>query len=163
MDILQPNGQEQSFRGYLGGYSFWDSTASGPAELSHPQRQEFAGGVGTYSSPITLAVGHVSQGNETLLDFPAGTRFYLPRLRKYAIVEDICFDGESPQDSTCHAGKIGLPWLVLYVDGIGMQEESVACIEKITGIQTFIMDPGPNHSVVVGELTQSGCNTYPDL
>jgi len=161
--LLQPTGQEQSFRGYLSSYSFWDNELSGAAALSHPQRREFAGGVGTYSNPVTLAVGHVLQGSEAILDFPAGTRFYLPRLRKYAISEDICRDADDSQASACHFGKNGLPWLYIYIDGNGMRDETTNCARKITGIQTFVMDPGPNYSVVVGEITQSGCNTFPDL
>ncbi len=163
VEITQPTGQEQSFRGYLTGYSVWDTTPATIPELSHSRRQELAGGVGTYSNPITLAVAGVLQGYETVLDIPAGTRFYLPRLRKYAIIEDICGDISNTQDAGCAAGKDGLPWLEIYIDGIGMEEETAGCAKKISRIQTFVMDPAPNHSVVVGEITQSGCNTYPDL
>lgn len=163
-EIIVSNGQEQTFRGYLTGYSFWDNTPPASAHISHPHIHEFAGGVGTYSNPITIAVGHVKQGIQDTLDFTEGTRFYLPHLRKYAIVEDTCGDGNAPQDGPCHTGKDGLPWLDIYVDGVGMDEDAaIACMEKITDVQTFIMDPSPNYSVVVGELTQSGCYTFPDL
>jgi len=163
VEIAQPTGLEQSFRGVLTGYSFWDTTPANIPEISHSQRQELAGGVGTYSNPITLAVAGGLQSNETVLAVPAGTRFYLPRLRKYAIIEDICGDISDTQNPECAAGKGGLPWMEIYIDGRGMEEQSVACAKKISGIQTFVMDPGPNRSVVVGEITQSGCNTYPDL
>ncbi len=161
--LLQPNGLEQSFRGYLTGYSFQDIDVLEIVENSHPHGHEIAGGVGTFSDPITLAVGQTAQGVEFTLDFPAGTRFYLPKLRKYAMVETICRDRIISQTGGCNIGKQGLPWLVIYVDGIGMAENATACASKISGIQTFVMDPGPNRSVVVGELTQSGCFTYPDL
>ncbi|MBL4806027.1 MAG: hypothetical protein JKY31_01910 [Rhodobacteraceae bacterium] len=155
--------QVTSFRGYLTGYSYWDNTPPGSAAISNPQIHEFAGGVGTYFDPITIAVGHVIDGAD-VLDFPAGTRFYLPHLRKYAIVEDTCGDGDSPQDGPCHIGKDGLPWLDIYVDGATSDAARAdACSEKITTIQTFVVNPGPNHSVVVGALTESGCYTFPDL
>lgn len=163
VEIPQPTGLEQSFRGYLGGYSFWDVSPANTPEISHPTQHDLAGGVGTYSNPITLAVAGVLQGTETVLAVPAGTRFYLPRLRKYAIIEDICGDISNTQDAGCAAGKDGLPWMEIYIDGMGMEEQSAACAKKISGIQTFVMDPGPNQSVVVGEITQSGCNIYPDL
>ena len=158
------NGQEQSFRGYVTGYSFWDNTPEQSAEISHPIIHELAGGVGTYTDPLTIAVGFMKTDQVDILDFPAGTRFYMPRLRKYAIVEDTCGDGNTPQDGPCHIGYDGMPWLDIYVDGSDLEkEESEACMTKITGIQTLIMDPSPNHAVVVGDLTQSGCFTFPDL
>ncbi len=163
-NLLVPNGVEQTFRGYLTGYSYWDNTPPGSSEISHPVLHDVAGGVGTYRDPITLAVGHVISGNDDILDFPAGTRFYLPHLRKYAIVEDTCSDGPNPQNGSCHSGKDGLPWLNIYVDGAQTtQEVAAACFNKITNIQTFIMDPGPNYTVWVGELSESGCQVFPDL
>ena len=43
---------------------------------------EVAGGVGTYQDPVTFA------SDPDL--YPAGTKIYLPYLKKYAIMEDVC-------------------------------------------------------------------------
>lgn len=160
-ELPVPNGQPQELQVYLTGYSFWDNTPPGTVEISHPARHRHAGGMGTFSNPITLAVGHQIIDGEDVLDIPAGTVFYLPRLRKYAIVEDSCGDGPTPQDGPCHVGYQGLPWLDIYVDGVSAaKRETEACMNKITGIQTVIMTPGPNMSVVVGPVTEGGCFVF---
>ncbi|MBL1437581.1 MAG: hypothetical protein COB08_015440 [Rhodobacteraceae bacterium] len=162
-ELPLPNGQPQALQAYLTGYSFWDNTPPGTVEISHPVRHRFAGGMGTFSNPITLAVGHRIISGEDILDFPAGTLFYLPRLRKYAMVEDTCGDGPSPQDGPCHTGKKSLIWLDIYVDGVSVDKaESEACMNKITGVQPVVMDPGPNMSVVVGPITEGGCFVFPN-
>ncbi len=158
-----PVGEAASFQAYVTGYSYWDNTPAGTVDISHPVRHRFAGGLGTYSNPITLAVGHQILNGEDVLDFPAGTKFYLPRLRKYAIVEDTCGDGPQPQNGPCHIGYQGLPWLDIYVDGVSSDKDVVdECMAKITAIQTVIIDPGPNLSVVVGPVTEGGCFVFPD-
>ncbi len=162
-DIPERNGQPQDMQAYVTGYSYWDNTPSGTVEISHPVRHRFAGGMGTFSNPVTLAVGHRIVDGEDILDFPAGTLFYLPRLRKYAIVEDTCGDGPTPQGGPCHTGKNGLIWLDIYVDGISVDKaESDACMRAITGAQPVVLDPGPNMSVVVGPVTEGGCFIFPD-
>ena len=158
-----PTDEAASFQAYVTGYSYWDNTPPRTVEISHPVRHRFAGGMGTYSNPVTLAVGHRIIDGENLLDFPPGTRFYLPRLRKYAIVEDTCGDGPAPQNSPCHIGYQGVPWLDIYVDGVSSDKLAVdECIKKISGIQTVIINPPPNLSVVVGPVTEGGCFVFPD-
>ncbi len=162
-ELPERNGQPQALQAYVTGYSYWDNTPPGTVEISHPVRHRFAGGMGTFSNPVTLAVGHQIIDGEDILDFPAGTLFYLPRLRKYAIVEDTCGDGPTPQDGPCHTGKKGLIWLDIYVDGISADKaESDACMKAITGAQPVVLDPGPNMSVVVGPITEGGCFIFPD-
>jgi len=161
--ILTPTGQPQAFQAYVTGYSYWDNTPLGTVDISHPSRHQFAGGMGTFSNPITLAVGHQIIDGENILDIPVGTVLYLPRLRKYAVVEDTCGDGPQPQDGPCHSGNNGLIWLDIYVDGISSgKAESDACMVTITGAQPVVMEPGPNMSVVVGPVTEAGCFTFPD-
>lgn len=162
-ELPVPNGQPQHMQVYLTGYSYWDNTPPSTVDISHPIRHRFAGGMGTYSNPITLAVGHQIIDGEDILDIPPGTLFYLPRLRKYAMVEDTCGDGPNPQEIACHIGKNGLIWLDIYVDGISVEQvASDACMQDITGIQPVVMDPGPNMSVVVGPVTEGGCFIFPD-
>ena len=158
-----PTGQPQALQAYVTGYSYWDNTPPSTVEISHPVRHRFAGGMGTFSNPVTMAIGHQIIDGEDILDIPAGTLFYLPRLRKYAIIEDTCGDGPSPQDGPCHIGKKGLVWLDIYVDGISADKAvSDTCMSAITGVQPVVMDPGPNMSVVVGPVTEGGCFIFPD-
>ena len=156
-----PNGQPQTLQVYLTGYSFWDNTPPGTVDISHPVLHRFAGGMGTFSNPITLAVGHRIEMGEDIPDIQPGTVFYLPALRKYAIVEDTCGDGLTPQNEPCHIGHNGHLWLDIYVDGASsLKQESESCMAKITGLQPAIMDPAANNSVVVGPITEGGCYVF---
>ena len=148
----------QKFSVYLTGYSFWDNTPPGSAAIARPVIRQRAGGSGTYSDPITIAVGHSFATGRQELDFPAGTRFYFPALRRYAIVEDVCGDGPSPQNGPCHVGYNGMPWLDIYVDGSGAGPHAAnACMRQITGIHEVIVAPPKGSPVVAGPLTESGC------
>src|SRR4051812_14948385 len=100
---------------YTTAYSYFDNTPHGSADISHPVLHRKAGGTGTYTDPITIAVGHVykdrygriasrSSTTQDILDYPAGTRMYLPDVRRYAIVEDTCGDGGRPDLVPCHRG-----------------------------------------------------------
>lgn len=158
-----PTGQPQTLQAYITGYSYWDNTPPGTVNISHPVRHRFAGGMGTFSNPITLAVGHRMVEGEDVPDIPPGTVFYLPQLRKYAVVEDTCGDGPNPGLGPCHIGYRGHIWLDIYVDGArAPKEESENCMAKITAIQPVVMDPGPNYSVVVGPITEGGCYVFPN-
>ena len=156
-----PRNGESSFNIYLTGYSYWDNTPPGSAEISKPVIHRKAGGKGTFSDPITIAVGHTIIGSRQTLDYKAGTRFYLPGLRKYVIVEDVCGDGRRPQDGPCHTGRNGLPWLDIYVDGRRSASGSATqCARRITSVQKIIMNPGRDYPVVSGPLTETGCQIF---
>ena len=127
----QPNGSMQV---YLTGYSYWDNTPRGSAQIARPVVHRQAGGIGTYSDPITVAVGHSKSAGRSRMDFPTGTRFYFPNLQKYGIVEDLCGDGPRPQNGPCHSGYRGLAWLDIYVGGRSTGEAaSNQCMRSITG------------------------------
>src|SRR5690606_21632608 len=57
-------------RAYITGYSYFDNTPPGSAVVSHPVLHTVAGGQGTYDDPITVAVGHVREDGDDLLDWP---------------------------------------------------------------------------------------------
>lgn len=157
-----PEGAERGkqFDIYLTGYTWWDNTPPGSAEIARPVLRQRAGGTGTWKNPITIAVGHRIENGRQTLDFPAGTRFYLPRLRKYAIVEDVCGDGASPQDGPCHTGYKGYPWLDIWIGGKSAgAEASDACARRITAVQPVILDPPNNLPVEKGEIA-SGCRIF---
>lgn len=149
---------EQSFNAYITGYSYWDNTPRGSTAIARPVIHRRAGGVGTYRNPVTIAVGHVIEGGRQTLDYPAGTRFYLPQLQRYAIVEDVCGDGHRPQDGPCHSGYRGHPWLDIYIDGRRAgQEAANACAYRLTGVQQIVINPRRGYPVNSGPITESGC------
>ncbi|MEZ5912737.1 MAG: hypothetical protein R3D84_11375 [Paracoccaceae bacterium] len=152
---------ERAFTAYVTGYGFWDNTPPGSAAIAKPVLHRQAGGVGSYDDPITLAVGHVIEGGRQTLDYPAGTRFYFARLRKYAIVEDVCGNGHRPQDGPCHTGHRGHPWLDIYVGGARVSaRETTACAERITSLQPVIVNPRRGYPTEHGEIAGSGCRLY---
>ena len=59
-------------------------TWQGHSRHTNAQGDPVAGGVGSFDDPITVAA---SQGNSVL---PPGSLLYLPGLKKYFLVEDIC-------------------------------------------------------------------------
>ena len=146
---------------YLTGYSFWDNTPPGSAAIARPVLHKRAGGDGTYKDPITIAVGHRIEDGVQSLDFEPGTRFYLPELMKYAIVEDVCGDGPQPQLGPCHIGHKGHPWLDIYVGGRSITpEQAEACMRSITGVQKALIHPARGYAVKKGEIAQSNCAEF---
>lgn len=152
---------DRSFPVYLTGYSYWSNTPAASAAIARPVIHSHAGGTGSFDDPLTIAVGHSIWGQTQRLDYPAGTRFYFARLRKYAIVEDVCGDGPSPQATGCHVGHAGVPWLDIYVGGEGASASAAyACASKITSVQAAIRNPPRGLPVDVGPLTETGCRTF---
>ena len=146
---------------YVTGYSYWDNTPAGSAQISNPVIHQTAGGTGTYADPITLAVGHSIINGKDILDYPAGTKFYFPYLEKYAIVEDTCGDGSTPQNGPCHTGYQGHVWVDLYVDGANVsQSVSNTCMDNITDIHNIIENPASTYTVLTGSVTGSGCKIF---
>ncbi len=155
------SGSEKPFTAYITGYSYWDNTPPGSAAIARPVIHRQAGGTGTYADPITLAVGHVVDEAGQWLDYPAGTRFYLAHIRKYAIVEDVCGDGDHPQYGPCHTGHNGHPWLDIYVGGAEAgKAASQGCARRITAVEVVVRDPAPDYPVDIGAIAESGCRIY---
>jgi hypothetical protein len=155
------SGAEITFSAYLTGYSDGDNTPPGSDEISNPVVHQKAGGTGTYQDPVTVAVGHVIQNGTDTLDHAPGTIFYLSFLRKYAVVEDTCGDGNRPQNEPCHVGYRGHPWLDLYVGG-GTTSRShlTRCMNSITAIREVIQNPAPDYPVEAGGIARSGCRQF---
>jgi hypothetical protein len=155
---------ETRISAYVTGYSYWDNTPPGSSAISHPRVHTVAAGVGTYADPITVAVGHDLSDGSDRLDWPAGTRFYLPYLQRYFVVEDTCGDGSAPEQGPCHTGypSPATTWLDVWVGGRNAdQQASDECMSAITGVHTAIKDPRPDHPVSRGELTDN-CATHPE-
>lgn len=142
---------------YTTGYTWFDNTPPGSATISHPQLHRRAGGDGTYDDPITMAVGHSLASGTDELDLPAGTRAYVPHVRRYFIVEDTCGDGRTPQHHGCH-DLSGAPdgatlWVDLYVGGdMNDDKRDVQhCAGRVTDgdqeLHTVVLDPRPDYPV----------------
>lgn len=154
-------GVEKRMTAYLTGYGYWDNTPPGSAEISKPVLHRKAGGKGTFRDPVTIAVGHTIIGNRQTLDYAPGTKFYIERLRKYAIVEDVCGDGRKPQNGPCHTGYKGNPWLDIYIGGARHDANATeACARRITALHKMIINPKPDYPVHEGEITASGCKLF---
>src|SRR4051794_3977119 len=64
---------------FLTFYGWYDNTPPG-GEISYPQIHDTAGGKGTYADPITFAT--------STAELKAGTKVWVPRVKKYFIMED---------------------------------------------------------------------------
>lgn len=151
---------------YVTAYTWFDNTPQGSPDISHPVLHQKAGGIGTYEDPVTVAVGHSLETGEDVLDVPAGTRIYLPDVRRYFIVEDTCGDGPTPEDGPCHSGaeeRGGASiWIDIWIGGEGAQESFARdCTEQVTGVRTAVFHPADNYVVAAGEGVIHGgeCDT----
>ncbi|WP_051343160.1 hypothetical protein [Pseudonocardia spinosispora] len=74
----------KQLRIWLTGYSWQDNTPPGSSIVGEPVLHHEAGGSGTFEDPITVAV----PGHQGAMDWAPGTKFYLPSVQRYVIVED---------------------------------------------------------------------------
>lgn len=154
-----PNSQEKTLNAYVTGYSYWDNTPAGSTDISNGVIHSKAGGTGTFSDPITLAVGHSITGGKDVLDYPAGTKFYFPFLKKYVIVEDTCGDSSTPQNGPCHTGYKGNVWIDVYIGKGASNSTADACMDKITEVHQVIQNPVSTYPVVSGDIA-ANCTVY---
>jgi hypothetical protein len=158
--VPAPAPGESRFTVYITAYTYWDNTPPGSSDISNPIIHTKAGGTGTFGDPITLAVGHSYATGSDVLDYPAGTKFYLPNLRKYFIVEDTCGDGSHPENGPCHTGYQGHPWFDLWIEGAnGTSKSTTSCAEDITELHLVIENPAANYAVVPGAVFSNACAT----
>ena len=160
---------ECQFTAYTTGYGWWDNTPPGSSTISYPVIHQVAGGTGTYSDPITLAVGHEIVNGQDIPEFTPGTLWYIPNLRRYFIVEDACGDGNDPQNEACwklsgdpadgSADPGAQIWIDLWTDGSqDSKSTSNACEDAITANHVAIMNPASDYAVVAGSIDgASGC------
>jgi hypothetical protein len=97
-------------------YGYFDNSPPG-TDIAHPVLHSGAGGVGTFDDPITFAVAPEVQNK-----VPAGTKIYIPSLKKYFIMEDDCTSsgpgGEPVQGEGCDGElKAGINEFDLWIDG----------------------------------------------
>jgi len=132
------NGGGKRSRIFVTGYTYWDNDPPGSAQIARPVLHDRAGGTGTWKDPITVAV------RAGRFDF--GTRFYLPELKKYFIVEDLC--------GACSDGRNGGAYtLDIWVDGSHLSSGGAAnCASRITRLQPAIEGPKSSLPVATGPI-----------
>ncbi|HEX4249948.1 MAG TPA: hypothetical protein VH008_18930 [Pseudonocardia sp.] len=130
----------RQLRIFLTGYSFHDNTPPLSAIVSHPILHRAAGGTGTYRDPITVAV----PGSGSRMRWRPGTRFYLPSVRRYVIVED---SGASPPPRGVDTH------LDMWIGGQGGTRSATDdCMDKLTGTVTAVLNPRPGLPVMAGPV-----------
>lgn len=157
-----PGSDAQNVTAYVTGYDIYDNTPPGSPVISNPVLHQLAGGTGTYQDPITVAVGHSIINGQDILDWPPATRFYIPNLRRYFIVEDTCGDGPTPQNGPCHNLSSADPgaqtWLDVWVDGSQLSDSAAnSCENAITHNQLVIENPASDYAMVPGAIAGSSC------
>lgn len=157
--VVRP--QQQARAAYVTAYSWQDNTPAGSPQISHPVVHSSAGGAGTWADPLTLAVGHSLAGGVDQLDYAPGTRVYVPspdgQAGAYAVVEDTCGDGTTPQDGPCHdlgQAPAGVEtWVDLWVGGEGQSKDVVdACMSRWSTARQIVVDPRPDLPVLTGPV-----------
>jgi hypothetical protein len=130
----------------LTGYSYQDNTPPGSAEVSNPIVHHEAGGTGTFSDPITVAVPDNDQ-------FGPGTKFYLAKVKRYVIIED---------SGASSASESSDEHLDMWSDGEGSSEDEVDdCMSQFTGTTTAEVKPPPGRPVLVGPIYSKGVCRLP--
>lgn len=127
-------------------YAGADNDPPGSAEIAYPNsRHQSAGGTGTWADPLTLA----SAPDE----LPVGTLVYVPRLKKYFVMEDDCEQCISEWARNRH-GHVDL-WVSDATDpDVITCEESLTLDDReaieIDPPRNRPVDPRPLHDVASG-------------
>jgi hypothetical protein len=132
---------------WLTGYSWQDNTPPGSSVVGEPVLHQQAGGTGTVADPITVAV----PGHQGAMAWQPGTRFYLPTVKRYVIVED-SGASRAPAGTDTH--------LDMWIGGQdGTLAATNACEDSLTGRVAAELNPPNNLPVIVGPIyANQRCN-----
>jgi hypothetical protein len=132
---------------WLTGYSWQDNTPAGSSIVGEPVLHHRAGGQGTYADPITVAV----PGHAGAMAWRPGTRFYLPTVARYVIVED-SGAARAPVGTETH--------LDMWIGGQGGTKAATDdCESQFTGRVPALPNPPPTLPVTTGPIfAQNRCN-----
>jgi len=135
---------------WLTGYSWQDNTPPGSSTVGEPVLHKEAGGQGTFQDPITVAV----PGHQGAMAWQPGTKFYLPSVQRYVIVED-SGAAKQPAGTDTH--------LDMWIDGQdGTKQATDDCENTFTGRVPAQVNPPDNLPVMAGPIFAGGkCNVPP--
>ncbi|HEX4362586.1 MAG TPA: hypothetical protein VH141_33955 [Pseudonocardia sp.] len=135
---------------WLTGYSWQDNTPPGSSTVGEPVLHKEAGGQGTFQDPITVAV----PGHQGAMAWQPGTKFYLPSVQRYVIVED-SGAAKQPAGTDTH--------LDMWIDGQdGTKQATDDCENLFTGKVPAQVNPPDNLQVTAGPIFANGkCNVPP--
>ncbi|HEY2204722.1 MAG TPA: hypothetical protein VGH99_09640 [Pseudonocardia sp.] len=135
-----PAGGPQQLSIWLTGYSWQDNTPPGSSKVGEPVLHQTAAGQGTFADPITVAV----PGHKGDMDWQPGTKFYLPSVQRYVIVED-SGAAKAPGGTDTH--------LDMWIDGqSGTKQSTDACESLFTGKVPAQVNPPDNMKVMTGPI-----------
>ncbi|MGW4525752.1 discoidin domain-containing protein [Amycolatopsis sp. NPDC004378] len=121
---------------FLTFYGWWDNTPPG-GDISYPQIHDTAGGKGTFADPITFA----TSSNE----LKPGTKVWVPRVKKYFIMEDGCDECSQDWNGKGPNGGPGLRHIDLWLGGKGGSAfDAIDCEDALTHYNpdnTPVMEP----------------------
>lgn len=115
-------------------YGWPDNSPPGTA-IAYPQIHKGAGGVGTFTDPVTFATSSKL--------FAPGTKLYVPFLSKYVIMEDNCVDCVSDYNK-------GITHIDIWLNSnASFKKETLACENKWTpdGSVSIVQNPASNLTV----------------
>jgi len=135
---------------WLTGYSWQDNTPPGSSTVGEPVLHQQAGGQGTFQDPITVAV----PGHQGAMAWQPGTKFYLPSVQRYVIVED-SGAAKQPAGTDTH--------LDMWIDGQdGTKQATDDCENTFTGRVPAQVNPPDNLPVMAGPIfANQKCNIPP--
>lgn len=138
------SGSEKVITAYTTGYTWFDNTPVGSAQIAYPTIHRVAGGTGTWGDPITIATAKGA--------YTPGTRFYIPSVRRYFVAED--FGG-----ANMYRPPVGSAWLDLWIGGQGGSSRGAdACASAITGGHKVVVNPSPGYEVRPGTIYDGTCH-----
>ena len=135
---------------WLTGYSWQDNTPPGSSKVGEPVLHQQAGGQGSFADPITVAV----PGHQGKMDWQPGTKFYLPTVQRYVIVED-SGAAKAPAGTDTH--------LDMWIDGQdGTKDITDGCEDQFTGAVPAQVNPPDGLPVMAGPIyANQKCNIPP--
>jgi hypothetical protein len=123
-----------------------------PAGEGYATIHNSAGGRGTYSDPVTFATDEH--------ELPAGTRIYVPYLRRYFLMEDDCAVCDKDWAGQGPDGGPHLPHIAVWVGGQGAHSADVLrCEARLArDAATVIVDPPAGEPVTTTPLFDASVN-----
>ncbi|MFD1048949.1 ricin-type beta-trefoil lectin domain protein, partial [Kibdelosporangium lantanae] len=132
---------------FLTFYGWWDNTPPG-GDIAYPQIHSTAGGKGSFDDPITFAT--------STAELKAGTKVWVPRVRKYFIMEDGCDECDADWNGHGPNGGPNLWHFDLWLGGKGGDPiKAIQCENALTHynedstptLEQVIVDPPSNEKV----------------